>query len=81
MQLKRSAKRSTALQAGSSLAAATCALLGPGTPTTVVAQELAPWDVDTAMLYYAEGDSRVRDASINIIASKELREEIGRAHV
>lgn len=75
MQLKRSAKRSTALQAGSSLAAATCALLGPGTPTTVVAQELAPWDVDTAMLYYAEGDSRVRDASINIIASKELRED------
>jgi hypothetical protein len=63
------------LQVGGSLAAATCALLGPGTPTTVVAQELTPWDVDTAFLYYGEGDGRVKDASFNVLASKELTED------
>jgi hypothetical protein len=41
----------------------------------VIAQELAPWDVDTGMLYYAEGDGRVRDASFNVLANKELRED------
>jgi len=76
MQLKRGMRRGTALtQAGGSLAAATCALLGPGTPTTVEAQELAPWDFDTAVLYYGEGDGRVRDMSFNALAKKELREE------
>ena len=75
MQLKKSTKRNPALQAGSSLAAATCALLGPGAPTTVSAQELAPWDVDAAMLIYAEGDGRVRDASFNLIGIKELKED------
>jgi hypothetical protein len=75
MQLKRRvAAGKLPIQAGS-LAAATYALLGPGTATTVIAQELEQWDVDTAMLYYAEGDGRVRDASINIAASKELRED------
>jgi hypothetical protein len=58
-----------------SLAAATCTLLGPGTPTTAVAQELTPWSIDTAALYYGESDSRVKDFSINAIATKELREE------
>jgi hypothetical protein len=76
MQLKKRVRRSTSpLQVGGSLAAATCALLGPGTPTTVIAQELTPWDVDTAMLYYGEGDGRVRDASFNVLARKELRED------
>jgi hypothetical protein len=41
----------------------------------VVAQELAPWDVDTAFLYYGEGDGRVKDASFNVLASKELTED------
>jgi hypothetical protein len=63
------------LQVGGSLAAATCALLGSGTPTTIAAQELAPWDVDTAFLYYGEGDGRVKDASFNVLASKELTED------
>jgi len=76
MQLKRGVRRGTALtQAGGSLAAATCALLGPGTPTTVKAQELQPWDFDTALLYYGEGDGRVRDLSFNALATKELRED------
>jgi hypothetical protein len=76
MQLKRRVGRGAIpLQVGGSLAAATCALLGSGTPTTVIAQELAPWDIDSAFLYYGESDGRVRDASINVLASKELRED------
>jgi hypothetical protein len=76
MQLKRRVRRGALpLEVGSSLAAATCALLGSGTPTTVIAQELAPWDIDSAFLYYGESDGRVRDASINVLASKEIRED------
>jgi len=37
-------------QIGAPLAAATCALLGQGTPGDVVAQELMPWDIDTSFL-------------------------------
>jgi hypothetical protein len=57
------------------LAAATCALLGPGTPTVVVAQELEPLDVDAALLYYGEADGRVQDLSFNATLRKELKEE------
>jgi hypothetical protein len=76
VQLKKP-KRPLGRQAkiSSSLAAATCALLGPGTPTTASAQELTPWSIDTAMLYYGESDGRVKDFSLNAIATKELREE------
>jgi hypothetical protein len=74
MQLKKNARRGAA-RMGGSLAAATCALLGPGAPATVIAQELTPWDIDTALLYYGESDGRVRDFSLNAIASKELRED------
>lgn len=67
-------------QIAPALAAATCALLGPGTPTSVVAQEealpiLTPWAIDTAMLYYGESDGRVRDFSLNAQARKELKED------
>jgi hypothetical protein len=71
MQLKRKGQR----QIGAPLAAATCALLGQAAPGEIVAQELAPWDVDTSMLIYSESDSRVRDLSLNAIARKELRED------
>jgi hypothetical protein len=71
-QLRRKA---APLQIGGSLAAATCALLGPGTPTTVIAQELTPWNIDTAMLYYGESDGRVKDFSVNALAIKELKED------
>lgn len=60
---------------GASLAAATASLLGHALPAQVVAQELDPWEFDTAALYYGESDSRVSDFSINALARKELREE------
>ena len=62
-------------QIGAPLAAATCALLGQGTPGDVVAQELMPWDIDTSLLIYSEADGRVRDTSLNASARKEIREE------
>lgn len=60
---------------GAPLAAATCALLGPGTSTSVQAQELEPWDFDASMLLYSESDGRVKDVSLNALAKKELRED------
>lgn len=71
MQLKNGKLRPI----GASLAAATCALLGPGVPLEVVAQELAPWDIDTSLLIYSESDGRVRDTSLNARVRKEVREE------
>jgi hypothetical protein len=60
---------------GSTLAAATATLLGQSVTTNVLAQELLPWEFDTAALYYSESDSRVRDFSVNVLATKEVREE------
>jgi hypothetical protein len=74
MQLK--VRRNAVLrEVGTPLAAATCALLGQSVPGVVVAQELAPWDIDTSMLIYSESDGRVRDTSLNLWARKEMREE------
>jgi hypothetical protein len=74
MQLKKRNRRALR-EIGAPLAAATCALLGQSAPGTVSAQELAPWDIDTSMLIYSESDGRVRDASFNARARKELRED------
>jgi Protein of unknown function (DUF3570) len=71
MQLKRSKPRVI----GGSLAAATCTLLGTASAPPAVAQELGPWEFDTAALYYGEGDGRVRDFSINAIARKEVKDD------
>ena len=60
---------------GVPLAAATCALLGQTAPGEVIAQELAPWTIDTSMLLYNEDGGRVSDLSLNAIARKELRED------
>lgn len=68
MQLKKGA-------VSGSLAAATASLLGHAIPSEAVAQELEPWKFDTAALYYAESDSRVKDFSVNMLATKEMREE------
>jgi hypothetical protein len=68
MQLKKGS-------VGTSLAAATATLLGQSVASDVVAQELTPWEFDTAALYYSESDSRVQDFSVNALARKELREE------
>ena len=77
MQLKKRRPKPTptSRQIGSSLAAATCALLGPAATTAVDAQELEPWKIDSALLYYGESDGRVRDVSLNALATKELRED------
>lgn len=80
MQLKGRRKRICPLLSrsgsfGASLAAATTALLGQSMPQSAIAQELEPWEFDTALLYYGESDSRVKDFSINALARKEIREE------
>jgi hypothetical protein len=76
MQLKnRTAAADRFRQVGGSLAAATAALLGTGVATDVAAQELTPWEIDTAMLYYGESDGRVRDFSMNALARKETNED------
>jgi hypothetical protein len=79
MQLKKKPRAgrpgSRPCAVGASLAAATAALLGQSAPTNAVAQELLPWEFDTALLYYGESDSRVKDFSINALARKEVKEE------
>jgi hypothetical protein len=54
------------------LATATCALLGTATTTPVNAQEERDWTFDTALLYYKEGDDRVQDVSLNILANRNF---------
>ena len=54
------------------LASATCALLGTTTLTPVSAQEEPDWEFDTALLYYNEGDNRVQDISLNILAVRNF---------
>lgn len=78
MQLRNRRKTAAGSQprtVGASIAAATATLLGQGIASDVVAQELLPWEFDTATLYYGESDSRVRDFSVNVLARKEMREE------
>jgi hypothetical protein len=78
MQLKKRSIRGGQVKpksVGAALAAATATLLGDSVPTLAVAQELFPWEYDTATLYYGESDGRVRDFSINVLARKEVKEE------
>jgi Protein of unknown function (DUF3570) len=58
-----------------SLAAATATLLGQSLPAHVRAQELMPWQFETAALYYAESNGRVKDYSFNVLARKEVHDE------
>lgn len=66
---------------GGALAAAACGLLGVAAPVRTPAAEPAAesnegdWDVDTAFLYYGESDSRVQDASLNVIAVRNFGDE------
>ena len=52
------------------LAAATCALLGTVPAAPVQAQEEPDWDFNTALLYYGEDSDRVQDLSLNILARR-----------
>jgi len=59
----------------SALAAATCTLLGSGTPAPVVAEEEHTWEFDTALLYYGESDDRVEDLSLNVLARRQFTDD------
>jgi len=54
------------------LASATCALLGTASTTAVNAQEERDWEFDTALLYYGEDDNRVQDISFKMIAVRNF---------
>lgn len=55
-----------------SLATATCSLLGTAGVSPVQAQEEPAWDFNTALLYYGEGENRVQDASLNMLATRRF---------
>ncbi len=56
----------------STLAAATCALLGSTVIAPVNAAEEPVWEFDTALLYYGESDDRVQDLSLNVLAVRNF---------
>jgi hypothetical protein len=55
-----------------SLATATCALLGTTGTNSVQAQEEPLWKFDTGLLYYGENDDRVQDVSLSILARRSF---------
>lgn len=57
------------------LATATCALLGTAPAAPVCAQEVDQWDFDTSLLYYGEDNDRVQDASLGLIATRKFLDE------
>lgn len=60
---------------GPALAAATCALLGTAAVTPVHAQEAKKWQIDSALLYYAEDGDRVKDASATAQARRDFDDD------
>ena len=58
------------LSVSGALAAATCTLLGTTAIEPVQAQEEPGWDFNTSLLYYAEGDDRVQDASLKTLSRR-----------
>ncbi len=54
------------------LATATCALLGTTPVSPVCAQEIDKWDFDTSLLYYGEDNERVQDASVAVLATRNF---------
>ena len=69
MSKKTYAKLST------TLATATCALLGTTPSAPVRAQEIEHWDFDTALLYYGENDNRVQDVSLGVLATRDFLDD------
>jgi Protein of unknown function (DUF3570) len=65
-------KRDTRI--GTSVAAATCTLLGTTAPANA-ADEQARWDFDTALLYYGEDNGRVQDLSANIVTRRDFDDD------
>jgi hypothetical protein len=61
---------------GVALAAATCTLLGSGKAAPAqAADDVNAWDFETALLYYGENDSRVRDISLSALAKRLFEDE------
>ncbi len=60
---------------GASIAAATCGLLGSLPAAKVMAQDSNPWQVDSALLYYGENDSRVKDVSLTAALRRAFDED------
>jgi hypothetical protein len=54
------------------LAAATCTLLGTGTPEPVQAEEEPSWNFNTSLLYYGEDNDRVQDLSVKLLARRNF---------
>ena len=57
------------------LATATCALLGTAPSAPVRAQEIEHWDFDTSLLYYGEDDDRIQDASLGVLATRDFLDD------
>ncbi|HUO67356.1 MAG TPA: DUF3570 domain-containing protein [Gammaproteobacteria bacterium] len=75
MQLRRRDKRALGSRdVAAALTTATCALLGTGAPSAVLAQDIGQWQVDTAGLYYSES-GRVSDMSFNALARTQPLED------
>ena len=74
MQLRRLKPAHGPGDVASALATATCALLGTGAPSAVLAQDIGQWQVDTAGLYYSES-GRVSDLSFNVLARTQPLED------
>lgn len=54
------------------LASATCALLGTTSTAPVNAQEEPGWSFDTSLLYYGENDDRVQDVSLSVLGVRSF---------
>jgi len=59
----------------SAIAAATCSLLGTTTAAPAAAEEAGRWELDSALLYYGEDDSRVQDVSASIFAKRDFDDD------
>jgi hypothetical protein len=66
------ARKQDKAKIATSIASATCTLLGTASVPPVSAQELPDWEFDTALLYYQEGDDRVQDISFNMLAVRNF---------
>jgi hypothetical protein len=60
---------------GSSLAMATCGLLGALPTAPVAAQEAPNWEIESSLLYYGEDNSRVTDGSLMVSARRAFDED------
>ena len=64
------------LTLSAALAAATCGLLGIATPSASIAADSdSKWDIESALLYYGESDSRVKDFSLSSHATRDFGDD------